>query len=273
MEMETDLIFDRLWREYAQLNPSAKKIKALFTAEGEEVLNDHIAFRTLNDKRINIDILASVFLKNGYEPKGEYHFRQKHLFARHFEHKSEASAPKVFISELILENFSPFLQKTMHDWLDKISSEIVASGEIIFAGNARLIPSSEVYTQLRKESEYAAWLYVYGFRANHFTVSVDSLKKFNTIQKINDYLKDQGFTLNSIGGEIKGTPQDLLEQSSTMADLVLIGFHEGTLKIPACYYEFAKRYPDATGKVYSGFIEKSADKIFESTDFYKKNPD
>jgi hypothetical protein len=41
---------------------------------------------------------------------------------------------------------------------------------------------------------------------------------------------------------------------------------EGLKEIPACYYEFAKRYPDADGKLYSGFIAKSADKIFESTD-------
>jgi hypothetical protein len=41
---------------------------------------------------------------------------------------------------------------------------------------------------------------------------------------------------------------------------------EGLKEIPGCYYEFAKRYPDADGKLYSGFIAKSADKIFESTD-------
>jgi hypothetical protein len=47
-------------------------------------------------------------------------------------------------------------------------------------------------------------------------------------------------------------------------------FTEGEFDIPGCYYEFARRYPDADGKLYSGFIAKSADKIFESTNFYKK---
>jgi hypothetical protein len=268
--MEIDLIYERLWREYSAQNPSARKIRALFAANGEEILNDHIAFRTINDRRVNIDVIASIFIENGYEPKGEYSFKQKHLFAKHFEHRSEASAPKVFISELLMDELSSSLKNTMLAWLDSVYEQINIAGNVIFAGNPGFIPSFNVYNALREESEYAAWLYVYGFRANHFTVSVDSLQKFNSINKVNDYLKAEGFLLNSVGGEIKGTPKDLLEQSSTLADIVPTKFIEGTFEIPACYYEFAKRYPDATGRIYSGFLEKSADKIFESTDFYKK---
>ena len=76
--------------------------------------------------------------------------------------------------------------------------------------------------------------------------------------------------MNSSGGEIKGTPEELLQQSSIMANHINVEFKEGVYSIPGCYYEFAQRYPDETGKLYSGFIAKSADKIFESTNFYKK---
>jgi hypothetical protein len=268
--MEIELIYDRLWREYSAQNPSVRKIRALFTASGEEVLNDHIAFRTINDNRVNIDVLSSIFIANGYEPKGVYRFKQKHLLAKHFEHRTEPSAPKVFISELLLEGLSDALRQTMIGWLDVIITKISISGNIIFAGNPGFLPSYKAYNSLREESEYAAWLYVYGFRANHFTVSVDSFKKYNSISRVNDYLKKEGFILNTIGGEIKGTPDDLLEQSSTLADIIPMNFIEGIFNIPACYYEFAKRYPDKNGIIYSGFLEKSADKIFESTDFYKK---
>ncbi len=270
MFMEIELICERLWREYSSQNPSARKIRSLLTASGEEILNDHIAFRTLNDPRVNIDILSGIFIKNGYLPKGEYHFKQKHLFARHFEHLSEPSAPKVFISELLLEELSPGLKQNMLNWLDSIYSKIDLDGDIIFAGNPGFTPSYEIYKSLRDESEYAGWLYVYGFRVNHFTISVDSLTKYNSIFKVNDLLKREGFRLNEAGGEIKGTPSDLLEQSSTMADIIPVSFLEGIYEIPACYYEFAKRYPDQNGNLYTGFLEKSADKIFESTNFYKK---
>jgi hypothetical protein len=268
--MEIDRLFDRLWMEYSNQNTSAKKIHALFVAEGEEVLNDHVAFRTWNDKRVNIDVMARIFLRNGYEQKGEYRFTEKHLFARHYEHKSESSAPKVFISELLLEELDSNLRQSMVGWIDKIPKEVLLSDEIIFSGNSWVIPSFKVYNSLREVSEYAAWLYVYGFRANHFTISVDSLKKFKGIQEVNQFLKNHGFILNAAGGEVKGTPADYLEQSSTLADIVQTSFLEGVYPVPACYYEFAKRYPDASGKLYTGFIEKSANKIFESTDFYKK---
>ena len=129
--------------------------------------------------------------------------------------------------------------------------------------------SYEVYNRLREESEYAAWFYVFGFRANHFTVSINSLKIYN-INSVNDLLKKNGFILNGSGGEIKGTPADLLQQSSTVADTVLVKFKEGSFEVPCCYYEFAQRYSDSTGRLYNGFVAKSADKIFESTNFYSK---
>jgi hypothetical protein len=144
------------------------------------------------------------------------------------------------------------------------------SDELIHAGNISGIPSYQVYEKLRTESEYAAWLYVNGFCANHFTVSVNRLKKFDTIGKVNAFLKSNGFLLNDAGSEIQGTPEELLEQSSIKAGMVMFRFTEGEFEIPGCYYEFAKRYPDSDGKLYSGFIAKSADKIFESTNFYKK---
>lgn len=267
--MNPDTILTRLWNDYTTQNPSVKKIYELFESEGESVLNDHIAFRTFNDRRINIEVLASPFVKSGYEQRGEYHFEEKKLYARHFEHKTIKTAPRVFISELLTENFSEFLQETVREWINSIPKPLLDPNELLFAGTSWTTPSYEVYNKLREESEYAGWLYVNGFRANHFTVSINSLRKYNTIEKVNQFIKDNGFRMNSSGGEIKGTPQELLQQSSTMSENIPVRFVEGTFEIPGCYYEFAIRYPDTDGKLYSGFIAKSADKIFESTYFKK----
>jgi hypothetical protein len=267
---EARKIFDRLWKDYTTQNPEAKKVYDLFIAEGEEVLNDHIAFRTFDDPRVNIDVFARPFIEAGYEYRQSYQFEQKHLNAKHFEHKTFRNAPRVFISELITGDFSPYIQDVVKEILSEVPDELSKSDKLVFAGNIWEQPSYEVYQKLREESEYAAWVYVYGFRANHFTVSINGLKKYNTIEKVNQFLKDNGFLLNDSGGEIKGTPAELLEQSSTKAGFLLVDFVEGTYEIPSCYYEFARRYPDSDGKLYSGFIAKSADKIFESTDFYQK---
>ncbi|HSH51519.1 MAG TPA: DUF1338 domain-containing protein [Bacteroidales bacterium] len=265
-----DDIFRKLWVDYTTQNPSAQKVFDLFSNAGEKVQNDHIAFRTYGHPKVNIDILAKPFLNNGYEERGAYEFKTKHLLAKHFEHKLEKDAPRVFISQLKTKYFSNFLQKTVNDIVEKAPEQKLQAEELIFAGNVWGIPSYDTYLKLREESEYAAWVYVYGFRANHFTVSINALKKYDNIEKVNQFLKDNGFKLNTSGGEIKGTKEELLQQSSIMANHIDVAFKEGEYSIPGCYYEFAQRYPDENGKLYSGFIAKSADKIFESTNYYNK---
>lgn len=263
-------IFDRLWEGYTLQNPSTRKVYDLFTSQGETVVNDHVAFRTFRHSAIGVDKLSGIFLEHGYVFKGDYHFVAKKLYAKHFEHCTDPLAPRVFISELLTEEFSLFLQQTVRDWVSGIPASMAGSDDLIYAGNVYGIPSFEVYEKLRSESEYAAWLYVNGFCANHFTVSVNHLKKYDSVQKVNAFLKSHGFLLNDAGGEVQGTPEELLEQSSIRAGMVQFTFTEGPREIPGCYYEFARRYPGSDGKLYSGFIAKSADKIFESTNFYKK---
>jgi hypothetical protein len=142
----------------------------------------------------------------------------------------------------------------------------VNTPEILWSGRLWEVPSFEEYRLLMGESEYAAWLSIIGLRANHFTISVNALKKFDDLKALNAFLKENGFQLNASGGEIKGSPEVYLEQSSTLAREVPVEFTDGTYSIPSCYYEFAKRYPLPNGELFQGFVARSADKIFESTD-------
>jgi len=256
-------IFDRLWADYTTQNPSVKKVYDLFIEKGESVENDHIAFRTFDDPRVNIEVLARAFVEAGYVYKGDYHFESKHLYAKHFEMEGQ---PRVFISQLKSADFSPFLQETVKKLVDQIPEKLLKSDELIYSGTSWEKPAFATYEKLREESEYAAWLYVNGFCANHFTVSVNALKHFESLESVNQLIKDNGFRINDSGGEIKGNPSELLEQSSIRAEMIEVDFVEGKKEIPGCYYEFARRYADKNGQLYSGFIAKSADKIFESTD-------
>lgn len=269
MESKKDLIFSKLWDIYTTQNPEVFKVYDLLTKEGETVLNDHIAFRTFNDPRTRINKLAKAFINAGYQFVNEYQFEEKKLFAKHFEHKTDKDAPRVFISELKLEEFSPDFQQIIRTEIDKIPEHVLNSDEMIYAGNVWGQPSFEIYNRLREESEYAAWVYVFGFCANHFTVNINALKKYDTIHKLNAFLKESGFIVNNAGGEVKGSPEELLEQSSIMSGKIELDFIDGKHEVPSCFYEFAKRYPDENGNLFSGFIAKSANKIFESTNFYK----
>jgi len=263
-------IFERLWQDYITQNPATKKVYDLLTREGETIVNDHIAFRTYNHPLIGIDVLAKVFIRNGYEYKRDYHFAQKKLYAKHFEHKTDLEAPRVFISELLVDQFSEHMKHIVNEWVGNIPIKLLKSDNLIYAGNVSGTPSFKTYEKLRIESEYAAWLYVNGFCANHFTVSINALKEYDTVEKVNTFLKSNGFLLNDANGEIQGTPTDLLEQSSIKAGIIRVPFQEGEFDIPACYYEFALRHPEPDGKLYSGFVSQSADKIFESTNYYKR---
>jgi hypothetical protein len=263
--MEYKKLFGKLWVDYNNLNPSINKIHSLLEQEGEVIINDHIAFRTFDIPGINIDNLSSVFTEAGYIEKGKYFFADKRLNAKHFEHKADDMAPKVFISELITNDFSKNVRDAASIVARTIKEKNISKEELILSKNCWSPVSYHFYEALRKESEYAAWLYVFGFRANHFTIFINFLKKYTSIEKLNNFLKSSGFKLNEAGGEIKGTVKDLLKQSSTLADSIDVEFIEGVYKIPCCYYEFAERFKDSNGHIFNGFLEKSADKIFEST--------
>lgn len=262
-EMGIQKLLEKMWVDYCGMNPAAKKIYDIFTAEGETVLNDHIALRTFNHPRLGIKSLSQHFEKYGYRYAGEYTFTEKKLYAQHFEHRDE-NLPKIFISELELEKVSPFIRDTLNDLAMKVPDSLIQSETFSFCGRPWDL-SFKTYSALAAESEYASWVAAYGFRPNHFTVNVNELKKFKDLTALNNFVISKGYTLNKAGGLIKGTPADYLEQSSTMAEEIPVQFSDGTHGIPGCYYEFALRYPLESGKLYQGFVAKSADKIFEST--------
>ena len=95
-------LLNEMWEDYISYTPSAEKISKLF---GEKVINDHIAFRTLNLKQCNITKQADYLKQFGYKVSGDYHFKKKNLDAIHLENIDQ-SLPKIFLSELILEEFS-----------------------------------------------------------------------------------------------------------------------------------------------------------------------
>jgi hypothetical protein len=262
--MKADALFAALWDHYASLTPQAEKIRSLLEARGERVVNDHVAFRTFDHERLGIDRLARPFLQAGYTPQDTYRFEEKKLFARYYAHENP-ELPKVFISELLLDQFSDPLRETVDDLVDQLPEEVTESPELVTAGRQWPVDKA-TYERLAAESEYAGWMAAFGFCANHFTVFFNKLETFEELEELARFIEAEGFTMNASGGLIKGGRDVLLEQCSTKATQVPVTFSDGEMTIPSCYYEFARRYPGPDGKLYQGFVAASADKIFESTD-------
>ena len=261
--MNIDQLLNKMWQDYTALNPQAQKIVDLLESKGEKVVNDHIALRTFDHPRVNVDVLAKPFIQSGYKEAGDYIFEEKKLYAKHYEHQDE-NMPKIFISQLETGKFSAGLQSAVKKMIDELDDETINRFDFTSMGRAWEM-DSKTYESLSRESEYAGWVSAIGFRPNHFTIFINKLNKFSDIATLNQFLKDNGIKLNTSGGEIKGSLEVCLEQSSTMANEVEVEFSDKKMMIPSCYFEFAKRYPMENGKLYQGFVAKSADKIFEST--------
>lgn len=268
MHTNIDTLFANLWQDYLAITPSAQKVHELLANRtSDDIINDHVAFRTFNIEKINLEKLAKHFLTLGYEEKGQYHFEQKKLKAKHFEHP-DTTKPKVFISELSVEEFSPAVQQIIQKMVSNIAEDASSHNDFLYSGTHWQVSSAE-YNILLNESEYAAWMSAWGFRANHFTVSVNHMEHFQVLADVNTKLKEAGFVLNTSGGEIKGGADVHLAQSSTMADKIEVQFSDIKKVIPSCFYEFAQRYNMPNGDLYQGFVAASADKIFESTNAKK----
>jgi len=259
---EVKALFNKIWSNYLEVTPSALRIHDLLSS-GDDLINDHVAYRTFNTSKVNLETLAAHLIALGYKEGGEYHFEEKKLYAKHYEH-ADSTLPKVFISELLVEKFSQPIQKIINNMVDAIDPASVKNNNFLYSGTQWQVSYQDYQTLLAK-SEYAAWMAAWGYRANHFTVSINHLKNFDDIEEVNNVVKSGGYPLNTSGGEIKGSKEVMLEQSSTIADKAEVKFTDQTVLIPSCFYEFAKRYPLANGNLYTGFVAASADKIFEST--------
>lgn len=262
--MSTTEFFNNLWNNYVQVTPQAKSIYQLFLDSNSEVINDHVAFRTFSDTPLDIAHLEPIILQLGYSVQSNYIFEEKKLEATSYIH-SDSNVPKIFISELKRGKLSASTQDLLNKYCNQIATPIYQES-IFWSGTHWNLPTSVEYSALLKESEYAAWLLIMGLRANHFTVSVNDLASTDSLEEVLVKVETNGFTINMSGGRVKGSKNVLLEQGSTIADKRLLTFSDGVkLSVSSCFYEFAKRYEDNSGLLFSGFVTNNANKIFEST--------
>jgi hypothetical protein len=76
--MKINDFLTRMWNDYSDLNPHINKVLDLIKEkESKTIINDHIALRTFNHKKINRHVLSSYFVKNGYKPIEDLTFTEK----------------------------------------------------------------------------------------------------------------------------------------------------------------------------------------------------
>ena len=277
-------------RRYSERVPDVGKILGAMESQGlvanrMEIENDHIAFRTMGVPQLGIQSFEKIFSHYGYQKREPYHFESKMLDAFWYA-PPEPQYPRIFVSELRVGDLSAEAQRIIHSYTDEVKSDPVdlldledgaAVDQFLHSGLWRL-PTWEDYSRLLEESEYAAWVIYNRYYLNHFTVSVHNLPEpYDTVAGFNVFVEDLGVKLNNSGGKIKISPDGMLLQSSTVAEMVDAEFAGGEChRISGSYVEFAERQvlPEYRGLSKTeigrqhrreGFEAGNADKIFEST--------
>lgn len=284
-----DEILDSLFQPYYDRVPNVEKITNAMITNGmiqsqNDIVNDHIAFRTLGVTHLGINSFEKIFLKYGYIKKDYYHFEAKKLDAYWYAPPSP-KYPRIFMSELKVDKLSSKAQSiiakyTQHINLDPVDqldlNDYKEIGDFFYRPLWQL-PTIQDYNDLLAESEYAAWVIYNRYYLNHYTISVHDLPSgYNTIESFNSFLESIDIVLNTSGGKIKTSNDGLLKQSSTVAEMINATFADGeAMEIAGSYVEFAERLPlISNGKNITnvsgqdrrdGFESANADKIFEST--------
>jgi len=285
-----EVVLEGLMRRYSERVPDVGKILGAMESHGLvsnrlEIENDHIAFRTMGVPQLGLKSFEKIFTHYGYQKRDPYHFEAKKLDAFWYA-PPEPIYPRIFVSELRVGDLSAEAQRIIHSYTDEVKSDPVdlldledgaAVDQFLHSGLWRL-PTWEDFSRLLEESEYAAWVIYNRYYLNHFTVSVHNLPApCDTVEGFNVFVEGLGVKLNNSGGKIKISPDGMLLQSSTVAEMVDAEFAGGDRHlISGSYVEFAERQVLAEYRELSkaeigrqhrreGFEAGNADKIFEST--------
>ena len=285
-----DTILNGLFKTYFERVPDVKKITNAMIKKGwvssqEDIINDHVAFRTLGVKNLGIASFEKIFLAHGYQKKEFYSFEAKKLNAYWYAPPNE-NQPRIFISELRVEELSKEAQNIIYKYTENITTDPVDLLDLntpkqvveFFEKPLWKLPTLSDYNTLLNESEYAAWVLYNRYYLNHYTISVHELPNgYDRLEKFNEFLVALGIKLNDAGGVIKISKDGLLLQSSSVAEMITARFEgNDSQEIAGSYVEFAERkvlseFSGLDPKLISskhrrdGFETANADKIFEST--------
>lgn len=283
-------ILDALFKVYESRVPDVSRITQAMTDKGMvdsqmDIVNDHIAFRTMGVDNLGIASFEKIFLIHGYKRMDYYHFETKKLDAYWYSPPTD-DLPRVFISELKVELLTESTQNIISKYTDTVTTDPVDHLDLndveavasFFQTPLWALSTKQDYERLLNESEYAAWVIYNRYYLNHYTISVHDLPQpYNRLESFNTFLKSIGIELNDSGGEIKTSKDGLLRQSSSVANQVEAQFSDGEIKsIAGSYVEFAERSvlpkfsdtePIKIKRKHrrEGFEASNADKIFEST--------
>ncbi|MBE9208586.1 DUF1338 domain-containing protein [Nostoc sp. LEGE 06077] len=293
-------LWEGLWQEYKARVNYAQIYQNMIISAGGTVANDHIAFRSLRlvvdspqgEINLGINHLAQIAEALGYEPAGEYTFAATHLYARHYRHPQQAEfdLPKLFISELIVDELPENIAQLIYQTVSAIPNESISALTLVLPDGNNLasttqqlkqtftrpwqIPRRSVVEEVNKITQYGAWVLLHGYAVNHFTgyINRQNTTAYPDIDTTAEALANLGVPMKA---EIEGDVTCGLRQTATQAVTEMVSVVDDSshaeIQIPwtYAYYELAQRYLIETepGKpqLFDAFLGKNAQQLFEMT--------
>ncbi len=278
-------MLDILWAQYKKRVTYAATYQRMVEERGGRLRNDHIALRTFNCKvgaqPPGVEGVARIFTALGYQQKDNYIFADKHLTAWHYEHASDPTNPKIFISQLEVDKVptatAEIVKKTVANAPDILAGKSITSCTpqelAAFFSRPWAAPKRSDVVAADRDSQYAAWTMLHGNAVNHFTAYINeqNVKEWPDIEATVEALRAAGLPVKD---EYEGERGTKLRQSSTKASMEDIEVTEdngskGKINWSYAYYEFAERnnVPGSDGKPmrFQGFLGPQATNLFEMT--------
>lgn len=295
----TKRLFDALWSQYVRRVSYAGTYADMVLKNGNRVVTDHIAFRTLNthtgEQPDGIKGFSHILKCLDYTPAGKYKFNRKKLSATHFEHPDN-EFPKIFVSQLEVAELPDWAQVLISDHVSEtpylISDQAIellmrlnreerlteeAAEILVFelAGYFRRpwkTPLEDAILKLNEISQYAAWVLLHGNSVNHFAalINFQDVKEWPDMESTCRTLADAGVPMKE---HIEGKKGSILRQSSTHAVPELVEVVDengevGSMMWSYAYFELTERgFTEENGKkeLFSGFLGKQATHLFDMT--------
>lgn len=294
----TQQLLERLWELYLGRVSYARKYVQLVSQKGGNIINDHIAIRTLNthtgEQPEGIRAIKHIIQILGYKPVENYKFTKKKLNAMHFEHSDEMF-PKIFVSQLEVDQLPEWSQQMIHETVKDTpyllsneaiellqilkvdgvltfeAAQVLVSNLVQYFKRPWKIPNKEDILKLNDISQYAAWVLIHGNSINHFTafINYQNVDEWPDLETTCKGLKDAGIPMKET---IEGEKGSKLQQSATLAvkEAVEVKTNEGieTMDWTYAYFELAQRdFIEEKGelKLFNGFLGEQARHLFDMT--------
>ena len=295
----TGLLIDRLWKQYIERVPYAKKYADLVAENNGKIVIDHIAFRTFNthcgEQPEGIRAIKHILNFLEYQPVTKYTFTKKKLKAVHFEHP-DAMFPKIFVSQLEVNELPEWAQKMINNTVSNTTylltdksiellrileesgilpleaAEYLVDDLVHYFRRPWNIPLKEDVLKINDVSQYGAWVLLHGNSVNHFAALIDNqdVKKWPDLETTCDALAKSGVPMKDA---IEGEPGSKLRQAATLAvkeEVSVKGeFVFEKMIWTYAYFELAQRnYFEENGsqKLFNGFLGEQATHLFDLTE-------